>query len=135
MRISDWSSDVCSSDLTACAPGGRPTRRGATICARSGWSMPPIAAPPPAARSMSTRADALCGTAAAEPQPLRFSTGPLAFELVGGNVHAVRFGGVEILRASPYLLRDGDWGTLRPALAALESPAGRGGGEGGVNTV
>src|SRR3546814_1346837 len=58
--------------------------------------MPPIAAPPPAARSMSTRAEALCGTAAAEPQPLRFSTGPLAFELVGGNVHAVRIGGVEI---------------------------------------
>src|SRR3546814_10549759 len=65
--------------------------------------MPPIAAPPPAARSMSTRAEALCGTAAAEPQPLRFSTGPLAFELVGGNVHAVRIGGVEILRAIQYL--------------------------------
>src|SRR3546814_20474438 len=69
---------------------------------------------------MSTRAEALCGTAAAEPQPLRFSTGPLAFELVGGNVHAVRIGGVEILRAIQYLIRDGDWGTLRPALADLE---------------
>src|SRR3546814_18828138 len=69
---------------------------------------------------MSTRAEALCGTAAAEPQPLRFSTGPLAFELVGGNVHAVRIGGVEILRAIQYLIRDGDWGTLRPAIADLE---------------
>src|SRR3546814_12190909 len=63
---------------------------------------------------------ALCGTAAAEPQPLRLSTGPLAFELVGGNVHAVRIGGVEILRAIQYLIRDGDWGTLRPAIADLE---------------
>src|SRR3546814_9271021 len=121
MRISDWSSDVCSSDLTACAPGGRPTRRGATICARSGWSMPPIAAPPPAARSMSTRAEALCGTAAAEPQPLRFSTGPLAFELVGGNVHAVRIGGVEILRAIQYLIRDGDWGRSEEHTSELQS--------------
>src|SRR3546814_19357614 len=28
MRISDWSSDVCSSDLRACASGGRGTRAG-----------------------------------------------------------------------------------------------------------
>src|SRR3546814_13394087 len=69
---------------------------------------------------MSTRAEALCGTSAAWPQPLRFSTGPLAFELVCGNVHAVRICGVEILRAIQYLIRDGDWGTLRPAIADLE---------------
>ncbi|RIA43751.1 hypothetical protein DFR49_1980 [Hephaestia caeni] len=68
---------------------------------------------------MSTRAETLYGTAAAEPQPLRFSAGALSFELVGGDVHAVRIGGVEIIRAIQYLIRDRDWGTLSPAIADL----------------
>src|SRR3546814_5337130 len=54
MRISDWSSDVCSSDLTAAAPPtgcrrpgslqrSRPKRRGARDCGQSALS---DAAPP-----------------------------------------------------------------------------------------
>src|SRR3546814_20673741 len=46
MRISDWSSDVCSSDLCSCARGPRAARRTGTA-ASTGSSTPASGIPPP----------------------------------------------------------------------------------------
>jgi len=75
---------------------------------------------------MSSRAEALYGTDEVEPEPLRFAVGSLSFELLDGNIRAVRVGGVEALRGIQYLVRDRDWGTLTPAIRNLklfETPA------------
>ncbi|WP_213981795.1 hypothetical protein [Sphingomonas sp. dw_22] len=69
---------------------------------------------------MSRRADALYGTDEAEPEPLRFAVGPLSFELLEGNVRAVRVGSAEMLRGIQYLVRDRDWGTPVPAIRDLK---------------
>lgn len=45
--------------------------------------------------------------------------GALSFELVGGNLRDIRFGGVEVLEAIQYLVRDRDWGTLEPDISGL----------------
>src|SRR3546814_14602611 len=37
MRISDWSSDVCSSDLLTAAPGNGASFGGVKVTAESGW--------------------------------------------------------------------------------------------------
>jgi hypothetical protein len=66
-----------------------------------------------------TRAETLCGTDEVEPAPLRYVVGPLAFELLGGNLRAIRFGSVEVLRGIQYLVRDRDWGTLPPTISEL----------------
>ncbi|UIJ45253.1 hypothetical protein LZK98_19775 [Sphingomonas cannabina] len=68
---------------------------------------------------MSTRAEQLYGTDELEPTPLRLAIGPLSFELVNGNVRAIRVGGTEVLRGIQYLVRDRDWGTLSPAITDL----------------
>lgn len=68
---------------------------------------------------MSTRAEQLYGTDEPEPQPLRLAVGPLSFELVDGNVRAIRVGGTEVLRGIQYLVRDRDWGTLAPTVDDL----------------
>lgn len=81
--------------------------------------MPPIAALPWGAQSMSS-AEALYGTDEAEPEPLRFAAGPLSFELLEGNIRAVRVGGAEVLRGIQYLVRDRDWGTLQPVIRNLQ---------------
>lgn len=48
------------------------------------------------------------------------AAGALTAELVEGNLRAIRYGGVEVLRAIAYLVRDQDWGTYTPALADLD---------------
>lgn len=48
-----------------------------------------------------------------------FAIGRLAFEMVGGNLRAIRIGGVEVVRGIQYLVRDRDWGTLVPAMREL----------------
>ena len=59
---------------------------------------------------------ALYGTAS-PPAPARgFAIGRIAFELIGGNVRAVRVDGVEVIRGIQYLVRDRDWGTLTSAI-------------------
>lgn len=40
--------------------------------------------------------------------------GPLTAEYDGGNLRYIRFGGVEILRAISFIVRDKDWGTYNP---------------------
>ncbi|MGN6817260.1 MAG: hypothetical protein ACTHJR_01160 [Sphingomonas sp.] len=49
-----------------------------------------------------------------------FSVGRLSFEMVGGDLRAIRVDGEEVLRGIQYLVRDRDWGTLAPAIRHLE---------------
>jgi hypothetical protein len=46
--------------------------------------------------------------------------------MVAGNLRAVRVGGVEIVRAIQYLVRDRDWGTLAPVLSEISVDEGDG---------
>ena len=69
----------------------------------------------------------LYGTAQAEPAPRLLRAGKLTAQLAGGNLRAIRYDGVEVLRAISYLVRDRDWGTYDPTLsdiAITETEAG-----------
>ena len=57
-----------------------------------------------------------CG---ARPEPVRLVAGPLTADLVNGNLRAIRYGGIEVLRAIAYVVRDRDWGTYEPAITDL----------------
>jgi len=61
----------------------------------------------------------LCGTSAAETEPVRLTAGPLNADFVNGNLRMIRHGGTEVLRAIAYVVRDRDWGTYEPALTDL----------------
>jgi hypothetical protein len=61
----------------------------------------------------------LFGTEEAEPEVRTVTVGDLSFELVGGQIGAVRFGGAEVLRGIAWLVRDRDWGTPFPRIAGL----------------
>jgi hypothetical protein len=60
---------------------------------------------------------ALTGTHQREPEPIHLAAGPLAAELVNGNLRSIRFDGTEVLRAIAYIVRDRDWGTYEPAIS------------------
>ncbi|TPK56035.1 hypothetical protein FJ546_28005 [Mesorhizobium sp. B2-4-19] len=68
---------------------------------------------------MTTDRFLLCGTHAAETEPVRLVAGPLSADFVNGNLRAIRHGGAEVLRAIAYVVRDRDWGTYEPALTDL----------------
>jgi len=68
---------------------------------------------------MTTLGQTLYGTDEVEPRPRLCAAGPLTFELVGGNLRAIRLGGIEVLRGVQYLVRDRDWGTLSPTIEDL----------------
>ncbi|MCW0000203.1 hypothetical protein OE766_18370 [Pararhizobium sp. YC-54] len=61
----------------------------------------------------------LYGTRQAEPAPRLLKCGKLTAQLAGGNLRAITYDGVEVLRAISYLVRDRDWGTYDPALSNL----------------
>ncbi|MCV9966788.1 hypothetical protein OIU34_33535 [Pararhizobium sp. BT-229] len=61
----------------------------------------------------------LYGTAQAESAPQLLKAGKLTVQLAGGNLRAITYDGVEVLRAISYLVRDRDWGTYDPALSIL----------------
>ncbi|PBC08135.1 hypothetical protein [Mesorhizobium sp. WSM3859] len=61
----------------------------------------------------------LYGTRAVEVEPVRLSAGPLSADFVNGNLRTIRHGGIEVLRAIAYIVRDRDWGTYEPALEDL----------------
>ncbi|WP_217578279.1 hypothetical protein [Mesorhizobium sp. GbtcB19] len=61
----------------------------------------------------------LYGTHALEAEPVRLSAGPLSADFVNGNLRGIRHGGIEVLRAIAYIVRDRDWGTYEPALSDL----------------
>ncbi|WP_426127657.1 D-apionate lactonase [Pararhizobium sp. PWRC1-1] len=61
----------------------------------------------------------LYGTRQAEPASRLLKAGKLTAQLAGGNLRAITYDGVEVLRAISYLVRDRDWGTYDPTLADL----------------
>ncbi|CAN7590673.1 hypothetical protein LJR235_004265 [Pararhizobium sp. LjRoot235] len=61
----------------------------------------------------------LYGTMQAEPVPRLLRAGKLTAQLAGGNLRAIAYDGVEVLRAISYLVRDSDWGTHDPGLSNL----------------
>ena len=63
---------------------------------------------------------ALYGTSTAPPLARSFAVGRLAFEIVGGNLRAIRFDGAEIIRDIQYLVRDSDWGTPAPVIGEVQ---------------
>ncbi|WP_343517600.1 hypothetical protein [Sphingomonas sp.] len=67
---------------------------------------------------MPTRLE-LYGTEEAETATRTFAIGALSFEFADGEVRALRFGGVEVLRSIAYRVRDRDWGTPAPQIAEL----------------
>jgi hypothetical protein len=68
---------------------------------------------------MTADAFLLYGTRAVETEPVRLRAGALTAEFVNGNLRTIRYGGVEVLRAIAYIVRDRDWGTYEPALTDL----------------
>ncbi len=44
------------------------------------------------------------------------AAGPMTAEFVGGNLSAIRFRGIEVLRGISYLVRDEDWGTCKASI-------------------
>lgn len=61
----------------------------------------------------------LYGTRALEAEPVRLAAGPLSADFVNGNLRTICHGGIEVLRAIAYIVRDRDWGTYEPALTDL----------------
>lgn len=68
---------------------------------------------------MTADAFVLTGTREAEPLPVKLVAGSLTADLVNGNLRTIRHGGIEVLRAIAYIVRDRDWGTYEPALTDL----------------
>ncbi|HEY4163725.1 MAG TPA: hypothetical protein VGM59_11725, partial [Dongiaceae bacterium] len=53
--------------------------------------------------------------------PVRIlKAGELTAELDSGNLRHIRYGGVEIMRAISYIVRDKNWGTYNPEISKLE---------------
>ncbi|CCV12175.1 hypothetical protein [Mesorhizobium sp. STM 4661] len=61
----------------------------------------------------------LYGTRAVEAEPVRLRAGALSADFVNGNLRSIRHGGIEVLRAIAYIVRDRDWGTYEPELTDL----------------
>jgi hypothetical protein len=62
---------------------------------------------------------ALYGTSEPPPPARSFAVGRLAFEMIGGNLRAICFGGTEIIRGIQYLVRDSNWGTPAPVIGEV----------------
>jgi D-apionolactonase len=69
---------------------------------------------------MSGRDFLLYGTSRREPEARLLKAGPLSVEFNIGNLRTVAYGGVEVLRAISYLVRDKDWGTRAPCISNLQ---------------
>ena len=72
------------------------------------------------------RAVMLCGTEHQDPPVRVLRAGPLSVEFENGALRYVRFGGIEVLRAIAFLVRDENWGTFTPALSDLKIEEGGG---------
>ncbi|MGG7581104.1 D-apionate lactonase [Rhizobium sp. Nf11,1] len=68
---------------------------------------------------MTADAFQLYGTRAPEKPPVRLTARKLTADLADGNLRSIRYGGIEVLRAISYLVRDRDWGTYSPEIADL----------------
>jgi D-apionolactonase len=67
-----------------------------------------------------SRAVRLCGTEEVDPPSRRLRAGALSVELENGALRYVRLGGVEVLRAIAFLVRDENWGTFTPKIDDLK---------------
>jgi hypothetical protein len=70
-----------------------------------------------ASPSLSVR---LFGTDEAVEPPRRLRAGDLTADLESGNLRYIRFGGIELLRAVSFIVRDRNWGTYNPEISNLE---------------
>lgn len=61
----------------------------------------------------------LYGTRELETPPVRLTAGRIEVDFKDGNLRAIRYDGVEVLRAVSYLVRDRDWGTYAPDIDDL----------------
>ncbi|MGX5839323.1 D-apionate lactonase [Mesorhizobium sp. ArgA1] len=68
---------------------------------------------------MTADAFLLYGTHVVEAAPVRLSASALSADFVNGNLRTIRLGGIEVLRAIAYIVRDRDWGTYEPELTDL----------------
>jgi hypothetical protein len=68
---------------------------------------------------MVSRAVALFGTDQTDPPMRTLRAGPLSAEYDNGALRYVRFGGLEVLRAIAFLVRDENWGTFAPKIDNL----------------
>ena len=66
------------------------------------------------------RAVKLCGTEQPDVIGLILIAGPLSAEFDNGNLRYLKVGGIEVLRALAFLVRDENWGTYIPALSGLK---------------
>jgi D-apionolactonase len=62
----------------------------------------------------------LFGTDQPAPPPRILRAGELSAEFEAGNLRYIRFGGVEMIRAISFIVRDKNWGTYDPAISSLE---------------
>jgi len=67
-----------------------------------------------------SRAVKLCGTDQPDVVGQILTAGPLSAEFDNGNLRYLKVGGVEVLRALAFLVRDENWGTYVPALSDLK---------------
>jgi D-apionolactonase len=62
---------------------------------------------------------ALCGTEEPPPPERRLRAGPLSAVLLDGQIGAVRFGDIEVVRGIAFLIRDAGWGTADATIRDL----------------
>jgi len=75
---------------------------------------------------MTADAFKLYGTTEVEAEPIVLRAGKLEVDLANGNLRNIRYGGVEVLRAISYIVRDRDWGTYHPQISDLKIDEGAG---------
>jgi D-apionolactonase len=69
---------------------------------------------------MISRAVKLYGTEAVDEPTRTLTAGSLSVELDNGALRYVRIGGIEVIRAIAFLVRDENWGTYAPSIVGLE---------------
>jgi D-apionolactonase len=69
---------------------------------------------------MVSRAVKLCGTEIVDEPKRTLKAGLLSVEFDSGALRYVRIGGVEVIRAVAFLVRDENWGTFTPLINQLE---------------
>ena len=67
-----------------------------------------------------TRSIKLYGTDQPTVEPRVLKAGALSAELEAGNLRQIRLGGVEVIRAISYIVRDKDGATYSPVITELE---------------
>jgi D-apionolactonase len=77
--------------------------------------------------AQASRSIKLCGTEEMDAPSRVLNAGALSVELENGQLRYIRVGGVEVIRAIAYLVRDENWGTFTPTLENLNVDEREGG--------